>query len=132
MSEGRTPDVDSERTEAESLLASVLGEAPPAPPADAIWAKIRPDLPAAPRGRLLRHPAGLAALAAAAVILVLAVVALLSSGDEPQRLRLRVLDVPEEQQSRPLSREEAAEIFYGTEAPVLLGSDSAAGVPTGG
>ena len=112
------------------LLREALGATPPDAPIDDLWSGLRDRLPA-PRGRLLILPGRALAIAAAAAILLLAVLLLSPSEDSgPPRLRLRVVDVTQPEETRTLSREEAASIFYGTEAPVLLGADEA--IPTGG
>ncbi len=118
----------------ETLLTDGLGgSVPPAPVGD-LWANLSTQLPApTPLGLLHRLPLGMAALAAAAALLVAAVLLFAPSDDrEAPHLKIRVIDVPRDEQTRPLSREEAAEIFYGTEAPVLLGSDLGAGAGVGG
>jgi hypothetical protein len=116
------------------LLERGLGGAVPPVPLDEMWAGLGSRLPVpGPRGVVRYLPLGVAAVAAAAALLVAAVL-LFSPASDPDspRLRLRVIDVDPAPETRPLSREEAAEIFYGTEAPVLLGSDLDAGVRGGG
>lgn len=127
---GRSPDQDAGRRPDGWLLEEALGGVPTAP-VDAMWASLGPRLPG-PRGLLHRLPLGVAAVAAAAALLVAAILLFLPADRDESRLRLHVIDVPRVEDSRPLSREEAAEIFFGTEAPVLLGSDLDAGVEGGG
>jgi len=125
---------DAAKNTVDALLEKGLGgSVPPAPVGD-LWADLRPQLPApTPLGLLHRLPLGMAALAAAAALLVAAVLLFAPSDDgEAPLLKIRVIDVPRDVETPPLSREEAAEIFYGTEAPVLLGSDLGAGSGAGG
>ena len=123
---------DAGRSTDAGLLEKGLGGVPPVP-VDAIWAGISTHLPVpGPSGILHRLPLGVAALAAAAALLVAAVLLFAPASDSAPRLKLRVIDVPRGEETRPLSREEAAEIFYGTQAPVLLGSDLNGGVEGGG
>jgi hypothetical protein len=135
MDQRRTPDdLETAALEPdEALLARFLGSDVPPAPVAAMWDDIRSRLPieAPPRARLLRLGAVVAA-AAAAVLLVATI--LFVSGDDASapRLRLQVIDVPETDEPMDLSREEAAEIFFGSEAPVLLGSDLASDTTGGG
>jgi len=125
---------DDSQNRDNALLEKALGGGVPPVPVGDLWADLRPQLPEpAPRGLLRRLPLGAAALAAAAALLVSAIL-VFAPEDRPDapRLRLRVIDVPRTEETPRLSREEAAEIFYGTEAPVLLGSDLGAGVEGGG
>ena len=122
------------RFEADARLLARALEIPAGPAPD-LWDDIRSSLPdpGAPRGLLRRLPVRVAALAAAAAILVVAIVLLRPAGEtDASRLRLRVIDVPEDPETRALSREEAAEIFFGDEAPVLLGSDDLLRTTEGG
>lgn len=112
------------------LLREALGATPPEAPIDDLWSGVRARLPA-PRGRLLSLTGRALTIAAAAAILLLAILLLAPTEDATEsRLRLRVVDVTQPEETRELSREEAASIFYGSEAPVLLGADDAD--PTGG
>jgi hypothetical protein len=128
---GDAPGADRARDE--SILAEVLGGPISDTPTEAMWAEIRPQLSDRPRGRLVRLSRVLAVAAAAAVLLVAVLLLSSPSGDDGARLRLKVIDVPEDGTVDGLSREEAAELFFGSEAPILLGSDDlATGLTEGG
>ena len=140
MDHRRTPeDIETAaREQDEKLLARALGSTVPSAPIEEMWKGIQSRLSteAAPRARLLRLPvrAILAATATAAAAVLLLATVIFVSGDDASapRLRLHVIDVPEVEEPTDLSREEAAEIFFGSEAPILLGSDLAADTTGGG